>query len=513
MIPLQLQPESHVPLYMQIRDQLRALVHSGELRPGDRIPASRELAVHLGVHRTTVANAYAELESEGLIRGHVGRGTFIQENGAPLKISPPPPAPLNGSGVRWESLFADERGEDTLLRLCPPGPPAPISLLSARPATEYFPLEEFRLSCNLAMKAEGARILELGTSEGYKPLRLAITEMLRSEGTTVREEQLLITGGCQQSLDLLCKAFLRPGDAVAIENPAYPGTIAIFSGSRIRALGVNVLSKPDATGQVSMDLNCLESVLMQNRVKLILTNPDFQNPTGTTMPLTQRRRLLEIAARYQVPVVEDFICGRLRLEGPRIPSLKALDRQGVVIQIDSFSKVAFPGLRVGWVVGPENVIERLRLVKLATDLHTDHLAQAAMAEFLRRGYFTKHLARMREVYLKRLNALEEALARFMPEGTEWVRPQGGICMWVSLPPGYDASELMIQVRDRGVAFAPGRYFYFQGPLPNTLRLGFGAVEEKKIQRGVAIIAEQLKIAMRKRQRGWRREPRPALTLV
>ena len=236
-------------------------------------------------------------------------------------------------------------------------------------------------------------------------LAWSLVEMLRTEGTTVREEQLLITGGCQQSLDLLCKAFLRPGDAVALENPAYPGTIAIFAGSRVRSLGVNVLSKPDASGQIGMDLNCLESVLMQNRVKLILTNPDFQNPTGTTMPMTQRRRLLEIAARHQVPVVEDFITGRLRFSGPKIPSLKALDRQGVVIQIDSFSKIAFPGLRVGWVVGPENVIERLRLVKLATDLHTDHLAQAAMAEFLRRGYLTKHLVKMREVYTKRLAAL------------------------------------------------------------------------------------------------------------
>ncbi len=513
MIPLQLQPESHVPLYMQIRDQLRALVHTGELRPGDRIPASRELAVQLGVHRTTVANAYAELESEGLIRGHVGRGTFIQNGDMPLKLTPPPPSPIAGGGVRWESLFADERGEDTLLRLCPPGPPAPISLLSARPSTEHFPLEDFRTCCNLALKNGGASILELGTSEGYRPLRQALVEMLRAEGTAIKEEQLLITGGCQQSLDLLCKAFLRPGDAVALENPAYPGTIAIFAGSRVRSLGVNVLSKPDASGQVGMDLNCLESVLMQNRVKLIITNPDFQNPTGTTMPMAQRRRLLEIAARHQVPVVEDYITGRLRLSGPKVPSLKALDRQGVVIQIDSFSKVAFPGLRVGWVVGPENVIERLRLVKLATDLHTDHLAQAAMAEFVRRGFFARHLAKMRDVYSSRLNALEEALEKMMPEGTDWVRPEGGMCMWVSLPPGYDANELLIHVRDKGVAFAPGRYFYFQSPLPNTLRLGFAPLEEKKIHRGVTILAEQLRVEMRKRQRGWRRESRVGATLV
>ena len=513
MIPLQLQPESHVPLYMQIRDQLRALVHNGELRPGDRIPASRELAVQLGVHRTTVANAYAELESEGLIQGHVGRGTFILNGAHPLRITPPPPALVNGSGVRWESLFADERGEEALSRLCPDGPRAPISFLSARPATEHFPVEDFRACCNAVLRSEGDKILDLGSSEGYPTLKAELATFLRGEGISTKGEQILITAGCQQSLDLLCKAFLRPGDAVAMDNPAYPGTIAIFAGSRVRCLGVNVNSTPEKTGHVGLDLNHLESVLIQNRVKLILTNPDFQNPTGTTLPMAARRRLLDISAKYQVPVVEDYITGRLRLRGSRLPSLKALDRHGVVIHIDSFSKVAFPGLRVGWVVGPENVMERLRLVKQATDLHTDQLAQAALAEFMKRGHLTRHIAKMRQVYLKRLEAVEEALRKHMPEGVTWCSPEGGMCIWVSLPPGFDASELMIHVRDRGVAFAPGRYFYFQSPVPNTLRLGFAAIGERDIARGVSILADQLRIEMRKRQRGGRRDVRSSVALV
>ncbi len=514
MIPLQLQPESHVPLYMQIRDQLRALVHTGELRPGDRIPASRELATQLGVHRTTVANAYAELESEGLIQGHVGRGTFILEGAQPARISPPPPTALGTSngGVRWESLFADERGEESLSRLCPAGPAAPMSFLSARPAAEHFPLEDFRACCNAVLRSEGARILQLGTSDGYAPLKKALVYWLRGEGLSVKEEQLLITAGCQQSLDLLCKAFLRPGDAVAMENPAYPGTIAIFAGARVRCLGVGVHGRANGS-EAGLDLHALESVLMQNRVKLIIVNPDFQNPTGTTMTSAARRRLLEIAARYQVPVVEDHLTGRLRFRGAKVPSLKALDRHGVVIQIDSFSKVAFPGLRVGWVAGPENVIDRLRLVKQATDLHTDQLAQATMAEFVKRGLLGRHLARMRDIYARRLAALEEALKQHMPEGVQWVSPEGGLCLWLSLPPGFDASELLIHTRDRGVVFGPGRYFYFQSPQPNTLRLSFGDLDERKIARGMAILGEQLRIEMRKRQRGARRELQSAVALV
>jgi DNA-binding transcriptional MocR family regulator len=508
MLPLQLQPESHVPLYIQIRDQLRALVYSGTLRPGDRIPASRELANQLGVHRTTVANAYAELESEGLIHGHVGRGTFITRAVTPATPPPAGAMPVANGGVRWETLFADERGEEALSRLLPRIPDDAISFVAATPSAEHFPLEEVRACTQAVLRNDGLRILQLGCSDGYEPLRRVLLELFRSEGLAVREEQILITDGCQQSLDLLCKAFLRPGDTVLMENPTYPGAIAIFASARVRTVAVPVNGVATGNGaktrEAGLDLGALEAALVQNRVKLMLLTPDFQNPTGATMPLSARRKVLELAARHQVPVVEDHIYARLRFAGSPIPSLKALDRAGTVIQIDSFSKVTFPGLRVGWCIAPESVIERLRLVKQTTDLHTDQLAQAVLAEFTRRGWFAKHLARMRKVYAARLAALETALCRHMPEGITWTRPEGGMCLWVNLPPGFDASELLIHVRERGVLFAPGRYFYFQSPVPNTLRLGFAAVEERKIFRGVSILGEVLRQEMRKRQRGVRR---------
>jgi 2-aminoadipate transaminase len=255
---------------------------------------------------------------------------------------------------------------------------------------------------------------------------------------------------------------------------------------------------------VGVDVDALETALVQNRVKLIVLQPDFQNPTGTALPVAARRRILELAQRHQVPIVEDHIYARLRFGRSHQPSLKALERNDLVIQIDSFSKVAFPGLRVGWIVAPASVIERLRLVKQATDLHTDQLAQAAMAEFTRRGFLERHVNKMRRIYGARLAATEEALARHMPEGTTWSRPEGGMCLWVTLPSGMDSSELLTHVRERGVLFAPGRYFYFQSPAPNTLRLGFAPLEEKQIQRGIAILGEVLRTELRKRERGLRR---------
>jgi 2-aminoadipate transaminase len=512
MLPIHLQPESHIPLYVQLRDQLRALVHSGELRSGDRIPASRELAGQLGVHRTTVANAYAELESEGLISGHVGRGTYIC--GSPVKqFSPPPRTNGNGGSIRWEALFADDRGEESLSRMMPDVPPGAIAFTVARPDTDFFPLEEFRRCANDVLRREGGRILQLGSSDGYEPLKRELIEQFRSEGLNVRPEQLIVTDGGQQAIDLVCKAFLRPGDSVALENPGYPGAIAILAGARVRALPVNVETDPARNGHIGLDIDNLEAVLLQNRVKFLLVTPDFHNPTGTVLPVADRRRLLDVAAHYQVPVIEDGIYARLRVQGSAVPSLKMLDTTGSVIHLDSFSKTAFPGLRVGWCIGAESAIERLRLVKQSTDLHTDQLSQATMAEFMRRGYFVKHLAKMRKLYRSRLAAMEEALEKHMPEGTSWTHPEGGMSLWVTLPSGFDAGELLIHARERGILFLPGRYFYSQQPRPNSLRLGFSSVDEKRIAVGVEKLAALLQLELRKRQRGVRDEVRARVALV
>jgi 2-aminoadipate transaminase len=513
MIQLHLQPESHVPLYIQLRDQIRALVHGGDLRPGERIPASRELATQLGVHRTTVANAYAELESEGLISGHVGRGTFIRGESVVRKITPlPHPTSVSG-GLRWESLFADERGEEFLTRLVQDSARDSISFVLAKPATQFFPIEELRKCSNAVWRREGSEILQMGPSDGYAPLKQALVAMLRSEGYEARDENLLITGGGQQALDLVCKAFLRPGDTVLVENPAYPGALAIFTGARARILGVPVKTESGPGMTPGVDVSAIEAVLMQNRVKMMVLTPDFQNPTGTTLPVPERRRLLEIAARFQVPIIEDHIYARLRARGERVPSLKQLDRSNLVVQIDSFSKIAFPGMRVGWIMAPSNVIERLRLVKQSSDLHSGHLGQAILAEYVRRGLLDRHLERTRKAYSGRLAALEQALSQYMPPGTKWTRPEGGMCVWVELPPGFDSNELLIHTRERGVVFSPGRYFYCQNPQPNTLRLGFTGVTEREITRGIATLSDVLRIEMRKRQRGARRAEVPRMALV
>ncbi|MBI2956250.1 MAG: PLP-dependent aminotransferase family protein [Acidobacteria bacterium] len=508
MVTLHLDPASGLPLYRQIRDEIRQLILTGRLAVGDRLPPSRELATRLGVHRTTVANAYAELTADGWISGHVGRGTFVAKGAEPPKPAQLAPAPgRSENGYVWTMLFADAPADDPLDAMLTDAATARdqrfIAFTTARPATELFPIADFRRCVGEVLRRDARALLQLGPSDGYPPLKEFLRHELRRQGLAVSDRELLITNGCQQALDLIRKVLLRPGDIVAMENPVYPGAIQTFGGGGVRAIGVPVTEK-------GLDVDALESLARQaGRIRLLLVTPNFHNPTGTTLSLDGRKRLLEWAARHQVPVVEDNIYGALRLRGRELASLKALDTAGLVIHLDSFSKVCFPGLRVGWIVASEPVIERLRIAKQATDLHTDQLAQAALAEFGQRGLLRRLLKRARQLYRARLERLEAALAAHFPEEATWVRPEGGMSVWVTLPAGLDSSALLFKARERRVLFTPGRFFYFQAPQPNTLRLGFAGVSEKQIPQGIEILGELIKSELRQRRRAPERRPAAA----
>ena len=511
---LQLDPASPVPLYRQIHDQLRQLIIKGALPVGERLPPTRDLATRLSVHRTTVANAYADLEADGWIAGHVGRGTFVAR-GVEATPSAPEPEPFTANlddHYLWTLLFADARAEDPLDSLISEGclnggGGKLISFSIARPSEEMFPLEDFRRCCSEVLRNEGHALLQLGPSDGYPPLKEFLRGWLREDGLQVEDDELLITNGGQQAFDLLRKVFLRPGDVVAMENPVYPGAIQTFNTGGIKCLGVPVTDE-------GLNLDALESVLTQHRVRLLQLTPTFHNPTGTTLPLEGRKRVLALAARHQIPVLEDHIYGALRLRGREVPSLKALDRHGLVIHLNSFSKMGFPGLRVGWMVASRPVIERLRLVKQATDLHTDQLAQAALAEFGRRGYLARMLKRVRRVDRSRLETMEAALAEHFPGSCSWVRPEGGMTVWVRLPRGIDAGALLYKARERNVVFTPGRYFYLQAAESNTMRLGFTTLPEEKIKKGIRILGGLIRREIGQRKRNGReREESARVALV
>lgn len=494
---LALDPASHTPLYIQIRDQIRALISSGQLARGERIAPSRELARQLGIHRTTVANAYAELEADGWIEGHVGRGTYVArgaEANRPARSVARTAA--GGNGILWESLFAHPAEEGFFDILSPALEPDVISFATARPPETSFPLAEFRRAADIVLRREGRRLLQLGPTDGYPPFKEFLLDWLRADGLRVDADEIVVTNGCQQSLDLVGRVFLRPGDSVAMENPVYPGAVTALGGAGVKCIPVPV-------GEDGLNLDALEMILSQSRVKLLLLTPNFHNPTGTTLGLEARRRVLELAGLHQVPIVEDNIYGALRLRGKELPSLRALDSRGLVIHLNSVSKICFPGLRVGWCVASRPVIERLRIAKQACDLHTGQLPQAVLAEFARRGWLAKYLKKMRAYYRERLVALEQALEEHFPPEAKWTRPEGGMSVWVRLPEGMDAGELLVKAKARKVWFTPGRYFYFAAPRPHTLRLGFCALTKEQIERGVEVLGGLVRAELRQSRRAGR----------
>jgi len=504
-VQLVLDPSLHKPLYVQIRDQIRERIISGGLKSGDRLEPSRELAKCLGVHRTTVSNAYADLEAEGLIQGTVGRGTFVSPLAVNLRTSTASRRRASND-LFWDKFFAQEPRDDALGRLMASAlEPGMISFATAHTSGDKAPAEMVRRAAGAVLAREGSRLVEYGSSDGYPPLKQYLERRLARDGIAAGLDEILITSGCQQSLDLLRRALVSPGDAVVCENPTYTGLWSVFESPGVRLIGVPVTAE-------GMDLDFLAAVLEQHKVKLILAAPNFQNPTGHTMPLEPRKRLLDLATRSQVPVVEDDVYGALRFRGRELPSLKSLDASGLVVYLNSFSKVGFPGLRVGWMVGSRRVIERLRWAKQQSDLHTNLLGQAVLEELGKRGWLDKWVRKTCRVYECKLGVLRQAAERSFPPEVKIHYPEGGMSVWVEVPAGLDSGELLVKARDRGVIFAPSRYFYFDRPKHNAFRLCFAALPEELIEKGIGILGDILKAEVRKNGRA-RKEPPVGASLV
>ncbi len=487
-IGIRLDPDSRVPFYRQLYLRLREMIVSGELRAGERLPPSRELAGRLGLNRTTVTAAYALLEAEGLIRGHVGRGSFVA-------TGPALPA------LAWEKLLPPA---DLPPAPAPPGGPGLISFASSRPAEDLFPLEDLRRSAEEVLAGpDAAAILQLGSPLGYPPLRQYLAAEARKRGLLRDGDDVIVTSGCQQALDLLARVLVRPGDAVLVEDPVYPGLKNVFLRAGARVAGVPV-------GPGGIDLDELGRLLGRLRPRLVAVTPDFQNPTGATLEVHARQSLLRMVREAGAVLIENDIYGELRYDGAAQPPMKRLDESGDTVLVSSFSKAGFPGLRVGWVIAPKLLVARLAEAKQAADLHTDHLSQAVLLRFAESGRLAAHRERVRAAGAERLRALLGALEKHFPKGTFYSRPQGGMNVWVRLPGGLDAAGLLPRALAEGVAYLPGAYFEVSRRDPCALRLSFAGLPAERIRRGVEILGRLLRNELRHARGGEGYEPAPAL---
>ncbi len=470
--------QSNQPLYLQVAEQLRQKIEQGDLLPDTRLPASRALAKELGVNRITVVNAYAELETEGWVESRVGSGTFVTYNPDTPAIRSDIDYPAHWQGpVNAPRQWSPSQMLAEMMRLAQH--PGVISFANGTPANEFLPVNEFRRALNDVLRRDGATALQYEEAAGYPPLRETIAQYLRQQNITVNSDNILITAGCQQALDMTLNVLTRGENSVmVVEDPCYLGLLDLVSTRRITPATIPL----DNEG---LQVERLEQVILRYRPRLIYLTPTFQNPTGTTMSLERRRALLEIANRYGIPILEDIIYEELRYEGKPLPTLKSLDSADLVFLASSFSKILVPGIRVGFLVVPAYLHRRFIAAKQTTDLLTSPLNQRALHAYLESGHLAHHLDRVRRAYQQRRDAMLAAVARHFPAEARWQCPDGGMYLWVKMPAhGPSATDLYLTAINYNVAFAVGSVFSASGGFSHTLRLSFVTQPPDAIEEGI-----------------------------
>jgi 2-aminoadipate transaminase len=376
------------------------------------------------------------------------------------------------------------------------GQPGLISFSGGWPHPESFPVRELQEINRDILQNSAAFCLQYCPTEGLPELRKQLLLFSNELGLKVREEELLVTSGSQQALDLLSRVFIDPGDLVVTENPSFVSAIAAFRGSGARFLPAAMDTQGLVPEELSASLEELQktaggsSDYAQNMPKFIYTIPDFQNPTGLTLSVKRRTGLLEIAERFDLLVVEDIPYRWLRYRGKHLPLLGADSRPGRVIKIFSLSKIMAPGLRIAWIIGERSIIDKLVAVKQAADLCTGSFTQLMAAEFLRRGFFQPAVKRISALYRGKMQAMLETLQERMPAlpGLQWTVPQGGVFIWLTLPAGMDSSEMLREAVERQIAYVPGTAFFPTGGGTNNLRLNFTFPTERQIRDGIVRLA-------------------------
>jgi len=365
--------------------------------------------------------------------------------------------------------------------------PGVISFAGGLPSPDAFPLQRFEEACHKVIAEQSAHSLQYGRTEGYEPLRDWIAANMSRYGVHARLDNVMITSGAQQALDLIGKLFIDRGDRVLVEAPTYLGALQAFN-----AYGAEYFSVPIDSDGIRTDL--VEEPLRSNP-KFMYLLPNFQNPAGTTLSEGRRHELVLLADKYGVPIIEDDPYGQLRYEGEHIPPLIVIDREnlrrdsgyaiGNVIYLGTFSKTIAPGLRLGWIVAPPDVIAKLVQLKQSTDLHTSTFTQHVAYEVVRDGFLEQHVKVIRNLYRERRDVMLEALKEFFPPEVKWTHPQGGLFLWVTLPQSLDSRQILEAAVAQSVVFVPGNSFYaIPGKMDHHMRLNFSNAAPELIREGI-----------------------------
>ncbi|MGE7928760.1 PLP-dependent aminotransferase family protein [Lysinibacillus xylanilyticus] len=469
------------PVYIQLKDYLKEMIMKGHLLEHQKLPSTRELSKLLSISRNTVLNAYADLEQEGIIYAVKGKGNFVG------KVET-----LKASSIEfnWKerlnnvTLLADEFD---LMKQDIHWEKGMISFNSVAPEEKLFDVENFKRAFLTRMSLEGDIVLNYGYAKGYKPLIEYLLHYMEMKGVDISNKDILITNGFTEGLDILLSSLAKKSGRVICENPTHYAALKLFRLHGFDIHGIDM--KDDGIG-----IEQVEKSLSEKEFDFAYLIPSYHNPTGIVTSSEKRAEIIRLFSQYQIPIVEDGFNEELRYSGSHLAPLMTFIGEGNnVIYISSFSKILFPGLRVGWILADKELIHCLESMKRARTIHTSTLDQAVLYQYLQDGYFEKYLKKAKFVYKKKYELARQACNQYIP--FKRMTGDGGLHLFIELEEAMDARTLLKKCYQRGVVFYPGDVFYSNGEGSNTFRLGFSRLKEEDIVRGIKIIGDTLKNEM------------------
>ncbi len=478
MILIHIDKRKGIPLYRQVYSELKRMISESTLKIGDRLPPSRQLAESLGINRSTIMRAYDELWTEGYLESRSGSYSTVRQRKDLVKVhNGLPEVPFN-----WQQKLNQQSlglGAKLSLIGSPKIDPGTISFLDLSPDNRLIPIDGFRKSLNHVLKCNGETALQYGNAQGYGPLRQILAEQLNRHNITVQPDEILITNGAQDGIHLIIRALAGPGKVIITENPGYPNANLLFEYSGAEVMGIPVRKD-------GMDLGILEKEMQRNDVAFIYTMPNFHNPTGITTSQVHREKLLNLAENYNVPIIEDGFEEEMKYYGKVALPIKSMDKKKLVLYLGTFSKVLFPGIRIGWIAGERELINTLTYIKRVTDISSNYLAQIALEHYFSQGKYEIHLRRLHKEYRKRMQVALDCIDQlFSDEIVVFTKPIGGYLLWGKFNDRTVSEDSFIkETRKHKVAVTPGSKFYFIKPGLTCFRISIAHLNEQQISEGL-----------------------------
>lgn len=465
------------PIYLQIENYIKAIIKNGMVVHNGKLPATRELSKLLGVSRNSIITAYENLEAEGILYTVKGKGTFISLN---------KPIDKDEWKISWEEK-TNEYGRLAqsldIVKNEIPWEKNLISFKSISPDGTLFDMEEFKKAFLNRISLEGHKLLNYGYAKGYKPLMEYLLEYMRKKGIQIDNKDIIITNGFTEGLEMLLTAYTSPGDKIICENPTHNTSLKIMKVQGLNIVGVTM--KEDG-----IDTKKLEEKLKVGGIKFGYLIPSYHNPTGIVINGEKRQQVYNLFKKYNVPIIEDGFNEELLYNSTHISPLAALDKGGSgVIYVGSFSKILFPGIRVGWILCDKKIIETLESVKRCKNIHTSFLDQGILYEYLKCGAFEKHIKKVRKSYKERYEFALECTKKYI--NPTFIYGEGGLHIYIGID-GVNARELLQKCYEKNVIFTPGDIFTVDNTGENTLRLGLSRLSLEEIEEGIKIIGECLR---------------------